>query len=177
MLARPAALILRVGCLTATPAVPLILAHLALAAAPIRARAAALIFHFFFGAGVEGDAGVDMGAGITAVPGCAKTLVISLIWASMAARSLQQRFTENEELLDVRLYEGEEVRKRAVIQADFALSKAFRVIPCRWVVERTFGWLGRYRRLSRDYERQATTGEALIFLAMIRLMLNRLAEL
>ena len=118
-----------------------------------------------------------MGAGITAVPGCAKTLVISLIWASMAARSLQQRFTENEELLDVRLYEGEEVRKRAVIQADFALSKAFRVIPCRWVVERTFGWLGRYRRLSRDYERQATTGEALIFLAMIRLMLNRLAEL
>lgn len=53
--------------------------------------------------------------------------------------------------------------------------KGFRVLPRRWVVERTFGWLGRYRRLSRDYERQATTGEALILVAMIRLMLKRLA--
>ena len=54
-------------------------------------------------------------------------------------------------------------------------AKGFRVIPRRWVVERTFGWLGRYRRLSRDYERHAATGEALIFVAMIRLMLKRLA--
>jgi putative transposase len=52
----------------------------------------------------------------------------------------------------------------------------FRVLPRRWVVERTFGWLGRYRRLSRDYERQAQTGETIIYLAMIRLMLTRLAR-
>ena len=52
----------------------------------------------------------------------------------------------------------------------------FKVLPRRWVVERTFGWLGRYRRLNRDYERQAQTGEAMVYLAMIRLMLARLAK-
>ena len=52
----------------------------------------------------------------------------------------------------------------------------FRVLPRRWVVERTFGWLGRYRRLNRDYERQAQTGEIMVYLAMIRLMLARLAR-
>jgi putative transposase len=52
----------------------------------------------------------------------------------------------------------------------------FRVLPRRWVVERTFGWLGRYRRLNRDYERQAHTGEVIVYLAMIRLMLARLAR-
>jgi putative transposase len=52
----------------------------------------------------------------------------------------------------------------------------FRVLPRRWVVERTFGWLGRYRRLNRDYERQAQTGEVMVYLAMIRLMLARLVK-
>jgi putative transposase len=52
----------------------------------------------------------------------------------------------------------------------------FKVLPRRWVVERTFGWLGRYRRLSRDYERQAQTGETMVYLAMIRLMLTRLGK-
>lgn len=52
----------------------------------------------------------------------------------------------------------------------------FRVLPRRWVVERTFGWLGRYRRLNRDYERQAQTGEVMVYLAMIRLMLARLTR-
>ena len=52
----------------------------------------------------------------------------------------------------------------------------FKVLPRRWVVERTFGWLGRYRRLNRDYERQAQTGEVMVYLAMIRLMLARLAK-
>lgn len=52
----------------------------------------------------------------------------------------------------------------------------FKMLPRRWVVERTFGWLGRYRRLSRDYERQATTSETMVYLAMIRLMLARLGK-
>ena len=52
----------------------------------------------------------------------------------------------------------------------------FKVLPRRWVVERTFGWLGRYRRLNRDYERQAQTGEIMVYVAMIRLMLARLAK-
>ena len=52
----------------------------------------------------------------------------------------------------------------------------FKVLPRRWVVERTFGWLGRYRRLNRDYERRAQTGETMVYLAMIRLVLTRLAR-
>ena len=52
----------------------------------------------------------------------------------------------------------------------------FTVLPRRWVVERTFGWLGRYRRLNRDHERQAQTGETMVYLAMIRLMLARLGR-
>jgi putative transposase len=50
------------------------------------------------------------------------------------------------------------------------------VLPRRWVVERTFAWLGRYRRLSKDYEALPCTEEAWIYLAMIRLMLARMAR-
>jgi len=53
--------------------------------------------------------------------------------------------------------------------------QGFVVLPRRWVVERTFGWLGRCRRLSKDYEEQITSSEAMIHLAMIQLMLKRLA--
>ena len=50
------------------------------------------------------------------------------------------------------------------------------VLPRRWVVERTFGWLAHSRRLSKDYERRCETSEALIYIAMIRLMVRRLAQ-
>lgn len=52
----------------------------------------------------------------------------------------------------------------------------FKVAPRRWVVERTFAWLGRYRRLSREYERLAATSEAVILACMTRLMLARLTR-
>lgn len=56
-------------------------------------------------------------------------------------------------------------------------AKVFRgVLPRRWVVERTFAWLCQNRRFSRDYERLCTTSEALIYAAMGRLMLRRLAR-
>ena len=54
-------------------------------------------------------------------------------------------------------------------------AQGFEVLPHRWIVERTFGWLGRYRRLSKDYEVFTATSEAMIRLAMIRLMVKRLA--
>ena len=52
----------------------------------------------------------------------------------------------------------------------------FVVLPKRWIVERTFAWATRYRRLARDFERYARTVVAFFRLAMIRLMLRRLAR-
>jgi transposase len=55
--------------------------------------------------------------------------------------------------------------------------KGFQVLPRRWVVERTFGWLLHNRRLVRDYERRTSTAESLIYISMCRLLLKRLARL
>ena len=72
------------------------------------------------------------------------------------------------------------LRKRRRIELEIVKRKynqeGFVVLPRRWVVERTFGWLGRSRRLSKDYERLTASSETMIYLAMTRLMLKRLAS-
>ena len=55
-------------------------------------------------------------------------------------------------------------------------SRGFVLLPRRWVIERTFAWLGRNRRLSKDYELKCATSEAFIYAAMVRLMLRRLTK-
>lgn len=55
-------------------------------------------------------------------------------------------------------------------------TQGFEVLPKRWIVERTFAWLGRYRRLSKDYEQLTDSGESMIYVAMIGLMARRLAR-
>jgi len=52
----------------------------------------------------------------------------------------------------------------------------FEVLPRRWVVERTFSWFSRYRRLSKDYEFSPETSQNMIYLSMIRNMLRRLTN-
>jgi putative transposase len=51
-------------------------------------------------------------------------------------------------------------------------AKGFQILPRRWVVERTFGWLGRYRRLARDYEHTTLSSETMTYIASVRRMLK-----
>jgi putative transposase len=64
-----------------------------------------------------------------------------------------------------------EVGKRTTRAAGFTVS------PKRWIVERTLGWLNRYRRLSKDYEYLPGTSETMIRVVMIHLMIRRLARI
>jgi len=61
-----------------------------------------------------------------------------------------------------------------VVVKKLAGQKGFVVQPKRWIVERTFGWLNRSRRLSKDYERTTASSEAFVKVAMIHLMVRRL---
>jgi transposase len=82
-------------------------------------------------------------------------------------------------------YQGEataaEVRDHAGIPLQIVKRsdtvKGFVVLPKRWIVERTFGWLGRCRRLAKDFENLSRSHATFIILAMIRLMLQRIVRL
>jgi putative transposase len=55
-------------------------------------------------------------------------------------------------------------------------SKGFQLVPRRWVVERTFAWICKFRRLSKDYEYLTEASESFIYAAMIHVMIRRLAH-
>nr|WP_250126832.1 transposase [Chroococcidiopsis sp. CCMEE 29] len=67
---------------------------------------------------------------------------------------------------------GERVRVEVIERT----AKMFERLPRRWIVERTFGWLNRFRRLSKDYEFYTQVSEAMIYGSLIRLMVKRLAS-
>jgi putative transposase len=81
-------------------------------------------------------------------------------------------------------YRGHELADWCQAQGDWDLQvvertsgvRGFSIQPKRWVVERTFGWLSRNRRMSKDYERKVQTSETLIAVTMIRLLLARLGR-
>ena len=60
--------------------------------------------------------------------------------------------------------------------AVFERPRGFRHLPRSFVVERTLAWIGRYRRMSKDYEYLTSSSEAMVYLTMLRLMLTRLAK-
>lgn len=66
---------------------------------------------------------------------------------------------------------GEGVRVEVIER----MGEGFEQLPKRWIVERTFGWLNRFRRLSKDYELYSEMSEAMIYSALMRLMVRRLA--
>lgn len=68
-------------------------------------------------------------------------------------------------------------RLRLEVRAKEPGAKTFKVVPFRWRVERTFAWLGRWRRLSKDYEATTASSEAFVKLAMIHLMARRLPRM
>ena len=53
----------------------------------------------------------------------------------------------------------------------------FTILPRRWVVERSFAWMGKYRRLSKDYEGSLHHNESMVYLAMSRLMVNLISKI
>lgn len=92
---------------------------------------------------------------------------LSLVWADAAyAGQLVE---------DLRQLVGGQVE--VVKRSDTQPRSAFAVQPHRWIVERTFGWFGGFRRLSKDYEYQVESSEALIYAAMSHLMLRKLTRL
>ena len=81
-------------------------------------------------------------------------------------------------------YQGQPTAEAVQAEADMLLEivkrpdavKGFKLLLKRWIVERTFGWLGRCRRLGKDYECLTRSHAAFVILAMIRLMLRRLTR-
>lgn len=102
------------------------------------------------------------------------------LWLDMGYRGQRLRDWVQQNLPGVQMEVVQRPRLWVRVPADQEPPPApvgFQVLPRRWVVERTFAWLSRNRRLSKDYERLPQTSEALIYLAMSKLMLRRLAGL
>jgi putative transposase len=99
-------------------------------------------------------------------------------------KAAKKRFPRLKQIWADSIYVFKDLPTWAIVTCNFFLevvrrsAKAvgFAVLPRRWVVERTFGWLGRSRRLSKDYERSPRVSETMIQLAMIRWMLNRVSR-
>jgi putative transposase len=96
----------------------------------------------------------------------------------------QQEWKRLEKILADGIYKGDQDLKDWIrttlgweleVVERAAGQKGFQIIPKRWVVERTFAWLGRNRRLSKDYEFLPETSETWLYIAMVALLTRRLA--
>lgn len=103
--------------------------------------------------------------------------------APMVIEELRGRFARLVKIIADGGYRGELIENtrkiygwivEVVLRSD--TTTKFEVLPKRWIVERTFAWFESYRRLSKDFEYQTETSQAMIQLAMIKLMLNRIKK-
>ncbi len=104
---------------------------------------------------------------------------ITLVWADTAYQGLKAWLAETlgwTLAISKNWWTGLRGVWTAPGQAPPALPSGFHVIKRRWVVERTLAWIGRNRRMSRDYERLIKTSEMLLYMSMARIMLRRLAK-
>lgn len=96
---------------------------------------------------------------------------------------LKERFPRLKKLWADGTYAGTFVEQAQAVGIDVEITNrlsavpGFQVIAHRWVSERTFAWLGNYRRLSKDYEYWVYTSDAMIYAAMVHVMVRRLAQL
>jgi putative transposase len=97
--------------------------------------------------------------------------------AKAAGRALGKVWVDGGYQAGVVAWAEEELGYALEVVARAPGTKGFAVLPRRWVVERSFAWIGRYRRLSKDYEALVETSEALIWAAFGTTMLRRLATL
>lgn len=99
-------------------------------------------------------------------------------------KSLRERFPRLQHIFADRVYRGEQLANALSPCGKWTIEiverppgvKGFQLLPRRWVVERTFAWLGRCRRLSRDFEHSPHTEVAWLLVAHLRLLTRRLAE-
>ena len=102
---------------------------------------------------------------------------VKLIWADMGYRGQPlKEWIEQECGWELEVVKRPSKWGRYPVDVEPPEMPAFTVLRHRWVVERTFGWVGRYRRMSKDYEYLVESSEAMTYLTMIRLMLKRLAR-
>jgi len=112
----------------------------------------------------EANASERLGAVVVLSEAVAKLSKLKVVWVDQAYSGA------NFERV-VKQVCGEQVQVEVIER----LSKTFERLPKRWIVERTFGWLNRFRRLSKDYELYTEISEAMIYGSLIRLMVKRLA--
>ena len=112
----------------------------------------------------EANASERLGAIVVLHEASEKLQNLKVVWVDQGYSG--KHFAEN-----VKKVCGEKVQVEVIKRN----SSAFEVLPKRWIVERTFGWLNRFRRLSKDYELFTEFSTAMIYGSLIRLMTRRLA--
>ncbi len=114
----------------------------------------------------EANASERLGAIVVLDEVKAKLSQLEVIWVDQGYSG--QKFADQ-----VKRLCGEGVRVEVIAR----IGQGFEQLPKRWIVERTFGWLNRFRRLSKDYKLYSETSEAMIYGCLMHLMVRRLAAL